>query len=82
MDEQMIESGLYTVRDPSRADAFSLGVTLLEAITLENCTYLYIRNPLRISWDKLALYTQLMRDHYEVLLLLIPCIYFFLCYFV
>jgi hypothetical protein len=29
MDEQMIESGLYTVRDPSRADAFSFGVTLL-----------------------------------------------------
>lgn len=65
MDEQMIESGVYTVRDPSRADAFSFGVTMLEAITLENCSYLYIRNPLRISFDKLGLYTQLMRERYS-----------------
>lgn len=61
----MIESGVYTIKDPSKADAFSFGVTMLEAITLENCSYLYIRNPLRISFDKLSIYTQLMRDRYS-----------------
>lgn len=50
MDEQMIESGVYTVKDASKADVFSFGITLLETITLENCSYLYIRNPLRISF--------------------------------
>jgi hypothetical protein len=65
MDEPMIESGVYSVREPSRADAFSFGVTLLEAITLENCSYLYIRNPLRISFEKLSIYTQIMRDRYS-----------------
>jgi hypothetical protein len=29
MDEQMIESGIYTVREPSKADAFSFGITML-----------------------------------------------------
>jgi len=34
MDETMIESGVYTVKDASKADAFSFGITMLEAITL------------------------------------------------
>ena len=34
MDNSMVESGAYQLRDPSRADVFSLGVTMLEAATL------------------------------------------------
>jgi hypothetical protein len=65
MDELMIESGVYSVKDCSKADAFSFGITMLEAITLENCSYLYIRNPLRISFEKMELYTQVMKERYS-----------------
>jgi hypothetical protein len=34
MDANMLESGIYGVKDPSRADVFSFGVTMLETITL------------------------------------------------
>lgn len=61
----MLESGVYGVKDPSRADVFSFGVTMLETITLENCSYLYIRNPIRISPDKLQSYSSLLKDKYS-----------------
>ena len=61
----MIESGVYSVRDASNADAYSFGITMLEAVTLENCSYLYIRNPLRISYDKMELYVQFMQERYS-----------------
>lgn len=64
----MIESGAYIVREPSKADVFSFGVTMLEAITLENCAYLYIRNPLRISYEKMQMYTDLMKEKYSTYL--------------
>jgi hypothetical protein len=34
MDEKMIESGVYSVKEPSKSDVFSFGITMLEAITL------------------------------------------------
>ncbi len=61
----MIESGAYIVKEPSKADVFSFGVTMLETITLENCAYLYIRNPLRISFEKMQMYTDLMKEKYS-----------------
>jgi hypothetical protein len=38
---------------------------MLETITLENCAYLYIRNPLRISFEKMQMYTDLMKEKYS-----------------
>lgn len=61
----MIESAAYSISEPSRCDAFSCGVTLLETVTLENCSYLYIRNPLRISAEKLEIYTLMMKERYS-----------------
>lgn len=65
MLEDMIESGHYDVKYPEKADAFSLGMTMLEVATLENCSYLYIRNPLRLSVDKFTIYKKLLKDRYS-----------------
>ena len=65
MEESMIEKGVYECRYPERADTFSMGITMLEAATLENCGYLYIRNPLRIGPEKLNSYRRILKDKYS-----------------
>ena len=65
MDESLIERGIYDCKYPEKADTFSLGITLLEVSTLENCSYLYIRNPLRISLEKLETYKKYLREKYS-----------------
>jgi hypothetical protein len=65
MDEGMIERGIYDFKYPEKADTFSLGITMLEVATLENCAYLYIRNPLRISFEKLTMYKNILKHKYS-----------------
>ena len=54
--------------DASKAEVFSLGMTILEAITLENCAYLYVRNPLNIHPEKFESYINLMKSKYPTFL--------------
>lgn len=68
MDEHMIENGVYEVKGVAKAEAFSLGMVMLEVATLENCAYLYIRNPLRISMGKFSSYLKFLKDKYSSLL--------------
>jgi len=65
MDENLIERGIYDCKSPEKADTFSLGITMLEVSTLENCSYLYIRNPLRISLDKMETYKKYFKEKYS-----------------
>lgn len=65
MDESLIERGIYNCKYPEKADTFSLGITMLEVSTLENCSYLYIRNPLRISLEKKEIYKKYLKEKYS-----------------
>ena len=65
MDESLIERGIYNCKTPEKADTFSLGITMLEVSTLENCSYLYIRNPLRISLEKMEIYKKYLKEKYS-----------------
>lgn len=49
-DVDTIDKGIYSKNiDPYKAEMFTIGMTVLEASTLENCSYLYTRNPLKIN---------------------------------
>jgi hypothetical protein len=53
----------------NKAELFSIGITMLEVASLEDCVYVYTRNPLKIEQEKIDKLIKQVQKKYSSFLL-------------
>ncbi len=65
IDHSFLEKGIYPNIDFCKAEVYCIGMTLLEAATLEDCFYTYNRGPYKINKKRLADLLKIAREKYR-----------------